>query len=102
MLRIALCLVGLVLAGCDSPSVSLLGGEVQEVTIDDSRFRIFMQRGGNAIEAHRVSVESLPSLALTLNKAYQAIELATGCHVVDGTLRGDQAIILAEVDCLRP
>ncbi len=92
----------MLVAGCDSPSPGFLGGSVQEVVVDESRFRVFMQHGGNEIEAHRVSVEPLPSLVLTLDKAYRAIEQATGCQIVDGSLRGDQAIILAEVDCLLP
>lgn len=92
----------LLVAGCDSPNPRFLGGSVQEIVVDESRFCVFMQHGGNKIEAHRVSVEPLPSLVLTLDKAYRAIEQATGCHVVDGSLRGDQAVILAKVDCLLP
>ncbi len=89
-------------SGCDSASPMFIGGSVKEIEVEESQFRVFMQRGGNAIEAHRVSVEPLPSLVLTLDKAYRAIELATGCGVVDGSLRGDQAIILADVNCMLP
>ncbi|PHQ94431.1 MAG: hypothetical protein COB40_12210 [Marinosulfonomonas sp.] len=92
----------LAVSGCDSASPKFIGGSVKEVTVEQSRFRVFSQYGGNAIEAHRVSIEPLPSLVLTLDKAYRAIELATGCRVVEGSLRGDRAIILAEVDCLLP
>ncbi len=87
------------LSGCDSPAPAFLGGVVNEVTVDESRFRVFMQPGSRHVEAHRISFEPLPSLVLTLEKAYRAIEMATGCPVADGSLRGDQAIILAEVDC---
>lgn len=73
---------------------------VSEVTVDQSRFRVFMQPSGNSVEVHRVSVEARPSLVVTLDRAYRAIEIATGCSVVGGSLRGDQAIILAEVDCV--
>ncbi|NKW71846.1 hypothetical protein HGD85_02505 [Rhodobacteraceae bacterium R_SAG10] len=72
---------------------------MREVTIDGSRFRVFMPIGSGPIEAHRISAEMLPSLVLTLAKAYRAIETATGCTVVAGSLQGDQAIILADVDC---
>ena len=77
----------------------MLGASASEVTIDGSRFRVFRQPGGGAAEAHRVSFEVLPSLVVTLERGYRAIELATGCRVAAGSLRGDQAIVLAEVDC---
>ncbi|MFV2002995.1 MAG: hypothetical protein ACC619_08440 [Paracoccaceae bacterium] len=88
----------IVLAGCASPQ--FFGARVREVSVDQSRFRVFMLPGGSSVEVHRVSVEVLPSLVLTLERAYRAIEIATGCGVVDGSLRGDQAIILADVDCM--
>lgn len=88
------------LGGCDSPAPAFLGGNATEVEIDSSRFRVFTQHGSSRIEAHRISFEPLPSMVFTLEKAYRAIELATGCHVVPGSLAGDQAIILAKVDCL--
>jgi hypothetical protein len=97
--RIGLFFVVLVMGGCDSPSVSMMGGRVQEVSVDASRFRVFMQPGGNAVEAHRVSFEALPSLVVTLERGYRAIEMATGCRVVAGSLGGDRAIVLAQVDC---
>ncbi|MGR3344928.1 MAG: hypothetical protein ACU0DI_17215 [Paracoccaceae bacterium] len=89
----------LLAAACDGPSPAFIGQPVREVTVDDSRFRVFMQSGSRRAEAHRISMEPLPSLVLTLEKGYRAIETATGCAVVPGSLRGDQAIILAEVDC---
>ena len=89
----------LIVAACDSPSPQFIGQPVREVTVDGSRFRVFMQIGSGQVEAHRISVEPLPSLVLTLEKAYRAIEIASGCSVVAGSLRGDQAIILAQVDC---
>ena len=84
---------------CDSPRPAFIGQPVREVTIDGSRFRVFMPIGSGPIEAHRISAEMLPSLVLALEKAYRAIETATGCTVVAGSLQGDQAIILADVDC---
>ncbi|MEE9389149.1 MAG: hypothetical protein V3U96_11115 [Paracoccaceae bacterium] len=90
------------LAGCDSPSLSLRGGSVHQVDVQGSRFRVYRQAGGTLVEAHRVSFEALPSLVQTLEKAFLAIEMATGCIVMPGSLRGDQAIILAEVECVPP
>lgn len=91
--------IALVLGGCTSPSISMMGGTVREVTVDGSRFRVFMQPGGTGVEAHRVSFEVLPSLIMTFERAYRAIELASGCSVLPGSLAGDRAIILAEVVC---
>lgn len=68
--------------------------------MDDTRFRIYMQHGSRGVEAHRVSLEALPSLVLTFEKAYRAIEIATGCHIIPNSMTGDQAIIRAKVDCL--
>ncbi len=97
MLLFLLC--PLLAAACDGPSPAFVGQPVREVTVDDSRFRVFMKIGSGQVEAHRISPEPLPSLVLTLEKAYRAIEVATGCVVVAGSLRGDQAIVLARVDC---
>ncbi len=89
-----------ILSGCASPK--FVGAAVMEIEVSDSLFRVYMQRGGSEVEAHRISVEPRPSLVLTLEKAYRAIELVTGCGIVAGSLQGDQAIILAEVDCVMP
>ncbi len=89
----------LALSGCDTPSPKFMGGTVHLVEVDGSRFRVFRENGGTAVEVHRISVEYLPSLVETLEKAYRAIEQTTGCRVVPGSLSGDQAIILAQADC---
>ena len=91
----------LIVSACDGPSLGFIGQPVRKISIDDSRFRVFMPVGSGRVEAHRISPELLPSLVLTLEKAYRAIEAATGCVVVPGSLRGDQAIVLARVDCTR-
>ena len=92
----------LVLAGCDSPSPEMMGGAMREATVDGSRFRVFMKPGGYKVEAHRVSVEMLPSKVETFARAYRAIEIATGCKVVAGSLGGDRAIVAARVNCRLP
>ncbi len=101
MLRksVVLCLM---LVACDSPRPELFRGSVTVVQIAAIQFRVYMQNGGNSVEAHRISFETLPSLVLTLDRGVKAIEIATGCNVVPGSLRGDQAIVLAEVDCILP
>jgi len=99
-MRMLVCLLGLLMVtACDGPSPVFIGQPVRVVAVDGSRFGVFMQGGSGQVEAHRISMEPLPSLVLTLDKAYRAIEIASGCTVVAGSLQGDQAIILAEVDC---
>ena len=99
-MRLLVSLLGLLMVtACNGPSLVFIGQPVRLVAVDGSRFRVFMQSGSGQVEAHRISPEPLPSLVLTFDKAYRAIEVATGCKVVSGSLQGDHAIILAEVDC---
>jgi len=91
-----------VTAACDGPGLALVGGYVNEVRIDGSRFRVYLQPGGNRVEAHRISPEPLPSLVVTFERAHRAIEQATGCTVAPESLRGDWAIVQAKVNCLLP
>ena len=85
-------------AGCASPA--FLNQPTRNVTIADSTFVVYMRSGTSDVEAHRISFEMLPSRVLTYARAQRAITQATGCHVVDGSLEGDQAIIRASVDCV--
>lgn len=87
------------LAACDSPSPILRGATATIIDIDQSRFRVFHKPGQSYVEAHRISPEVRPSRVMTFEKAYRAIEQATGCKIREGTLTGDQAIITADVDC---
>jgi hypothetical protein len=89
----------LLVTACTSPSPALLGAQSTDVTIENSRFRVFHNPGASKVEAHRISFEPLPGLVSTLAKAHRAIEIATGCAVRSGSLYGDQAIIEAEVNC---
>jgi len=90
-------MIAVLVTGCASPK--FFGMPAVEVSVDESRFRVFTQPSGHSVEVHRISIEPLPSLVGVLERAYRAIEMVTGCPVVAGSLRGDQAIILAEVDC---
>ncbi len=88
------------LAACASPG--FLGEPSEVVTEAGSSFRVYMRSGTGMVQAHRISPELLPSKSLVLLKAGRAIEFATGCGVVPGSVEGDQAIISAEVDCNLP
>ena len=100
MIRLILTLSALaLLATCDSPSPKLRGATATIIDIDQSRLRVFHSPGQSYVEAHRISPELRSSRILTFEKAYRAIEQATGCKIREGTLAGDQAIVTAEVDC---
>ena len=75
---------------------------MREVTVDGSRFRVFMKSGGYRVEVHRVSPEMLPRKVETFARAYRAIEMATGCAVMAGSLGGDRAIVTARMTCRLP
>lgn len=87
-------------AGC--ASAGMQRQPMQVVDVAGSTFRVYMKSGSNLVEVHRVSPEALPSRFLTLANAERAIEIATGCGLKDGSLRGDQAIVVAKVDCELP
>jgi hypothetical protein len=90
----------LCVAACASPDY--LGQPVTDVGVSGSMFRVYTRTGTGSVEAHRTSFEVVPSRSETLIKAARAIEIATRCKIKTGTLHGDQAIILAEVDCILP
>ena len=79
-----------VLTACASPG--FLGERSQVVTEAGSSFRVYMRSGTGMVQAHRISPELLPSKSLVLVKAGRAIEYATGCGMVPGSVEGDQAI----------
>lgn len=89
-----------ILSACASPG--FLGQPSEVVTEAGSSFRVYMRSGTGMVEAHRISPELLPSRSLVLAKAERAIADATGCLVIPGSLKGDQAILSAEVDCILP
>jgi len=85
------------LAGCDSPSPRLEGASHRVVTVDGSRFGVHWR--GREVEAYRISVEFVPRLGPMSVKFERAIEIATGCRVVPGSLVGDVALMQAEIAC---
>ncbi|SEV88280.1 hypothetical protein SAMN05444851_0074 [Aliiroseovarius sediminilitoris] len=95
----AFLVTGLVVAACDSPSPQFMSADtsVKKATVDGSTFSV--HRRENWVEVYRTSFEALPRIPVILARAKTAIEQATGCKVVEGSLSGDQAIQRAEIDC---
>jgi hypothetical protein len=93
-------LVGVLLSACTSASLSMSGINPVDISIENSRFRIWADPDSSRVEAHRISIEvPPPGRAATLARGLRAIEQVTGCAVRAGTLAGDQAIMTAEIVC---
>lgn len=83
------------LAGCDGPTPHFAGIAPVTVTVDGSTFAV--RRRNDLAEAIRTNTEFAPRMGPIAGRAERAIAQATGCRVRD--LRGDQAVILARLDC---
>ncbi|MBE3640396.1 hypothetical protein [Mangrovicoccus algicola] len=87
-----------VLAGCATQSLPLLhGGKVPRVSAGGSEFVV--RYTATRAEATRVSPESRPRRMVMLARALEAIETASGCRVLPGTLYGDWSLAEAYLDC---
>lgn len=84
-------------SACDSPSPRLMRGERHTLEVDGSTFTVW--RRGEEVEVYRTSVEFMPRMSEVFAKAETAIRQATGCAVVPGSLAGDAALMVAELDC---
>ena len=92
-----LCILPLLLgAACSTPSPRFIGTEAREVTVEGMRFRVY--RRADQVEVHRTG-GGLPKKSRVLLGAAETIERATGCPVRPRSMAGDQAIIVAEIDC---
>ena len=85
------------LAACASPSPQMMRGERLQTVVDGSRFTLY--RKGDAVEIYRTSPEMLPRLSEVMAKAEIAVTRTTGCAVKSGSLRGDAALMTAQLDC---
>lgn len=94
LLMMLLCVA---LVACAAHSPVLYGGQVARVTVDGSRFVVSFT--DDRAEATRVSAERAPDRLQTLSKSLRAIELASGCDVVPGTLYGDWSLAEAWLTC---
>lgn len=84
-------------AACSTPHPSFLDAARHEVDVGGSRFVIYEKQGW--VEVYRTSFERLPPRDAVFARARQAIEQATNCRVVPGSLTGDVALMRARLDC---
>lgn len=96
-MRLSPLLIAVLISACASPSPRFFGAERRDVTVEGSRFAVFQR--ADEVEVHRISREFLPKESTVLTRAIRAIEQATGCPVRPRSMKGDQAVITAEIDC---
>ena len=87
----------LLLAACDSPAPAMMGQAPRYVTVDGIDFTIRVR--GNRVEAIRTSMMPNPSIGRVYPRALNAMERASGCRVIEDSLRGDVAVMRADLDC---
>ena len=87
------------LVACDSPSPQFMHRDTAttKVVVEGATFSVHQRE--NWVEVYRTGFEMLPRLPVILARSKTAIQQATGCNVVEGSLTGDQAIQRAEIDC---
>ncbi|MGR3618338.1 MAG: hypothetical protein ACU0AX_02470 [Roseovarius sp.] len=92
-----LLLFPLLLAACDSPAPAMMGAEATQVSIDNTSFTVRVR--GNRAEAIRLNTMAFPTIGEVYPNALAAMEQASGCTVIEDTLRGDQAVMRADLAC---
>lgn len=90
-------LLFLALAACDSPAPAMMGADATRVVVDNLEFTVRIR--GNRAEAIRTNMMAMPTIGQVYPRARQAMERASGCTVVEDTLRGDQSVMRADLDC---
>lgn len=88
-------LVLLCVSACNAPSPYFGGAEVTRVRVEGSVFDV--RRKGRLAEAVRVNSEYAPRLGPIARRAEIAMEVVTGCDVLQ--IRGDAAQILGIMNC---
>lgn len=91
-------ILSLALSACSVPSPRFIGTAARVVETDGMRFRV--HRRADEVEVHRLAGGGIRRESAVLLGAIRAIETATGCAVRPRSMRGDQSVIAAEIDCI--
>lgn len=83
------------LAACDTPSPAFYGAPAHRISMGGSDFIIRIK--GLRAEAIRTNAEWAPRMAAVAPRGVAAIETVSGCKVAK--LKGDQAMMVARLDC---
>ena len=91
----------LLLAACVSPAPDFFGAERQEVTRGGIRFVIY--RSGAEVEVVRMGYLARPARAAVPRLMAEAVEEATGCPVVPGSMTtkipGETGVARFDLNC---
>ena len=85
----------LLLAACDSPSLSMAGANRAQVDVGGMTFGVHYR--GTTAEVLRLNRQWRPSYAEVSANARIAVQQVTGCRVAEIT--GDPSILKATLDC---
>ncbi len=96
-MRYMMLAITLLMAGCDSPHPEFMGIKPRVVTVAGSTFSVRIR--GEKAEAIRTSREMVPKIGDIFPKAVAAIEIASGCSVLQRSVKGDSAYVRAQIVC---
>jgi len=85
------------MAACNSPHPAFMGVQAQEVEVQGSTFQVRIK--GDMAEVIRTNFEYVPKIGEIFPKAAAAIEIASDCQVVPNSMKGDPALMMAQLDC---
>ncbi|PTX57522.1 hypothetical protein C8N43_2192 [Litoreibacter ponti] len=87
----------LILVACGAPSMGVIGGQSERVTVGDYVFEVNFK--GSRAEAYRTNTLWAPKARQVFAAGATAMEQVTGCHVVRSSVRGDVALVQADLLC---
>lgn len=90
-------IAALILAGCSAPGVEVWGGTTSKQVAGAHKFTVNFT--STRAEAYRTNPVWRPSRGDVFERAAQAMEKASGCKAVRGSLSGDVALVEADLIC---
>lgn len=96
-MRIFLTVFLVLFSGCSTPSVRVMGGA--KGTADVGPYTFVVRYKGTRAEAYRTNKMLRPKAREVFAAGAAAIEQVSGCHAVRNSVRGDVAIIEADILC---
>ena len=86
-----------ILTSCSNSHPQYMSVQKQTVEVDGSRFDVRIK--GDMAEAIRTNFEYAPKIGEIFPKAARAMEMASGCKVVPNSMKGDPALMVANLKC---
>ncbi|WP_051153772.1 hypothetical protein [Litoreibacter arenae] len=87
----------LTLAACAAPSVGVMGGRSGSTVVGAYAFDVNFK--GSQAEAYRSNIVLRPKASEVFAAGVTAIEQISGCRVAPNSVRGDVAMVQAEILC---